>query len=139
MTTAPMNPLAGVSGPGKFAVRTDRLDMGSTGYGEGVQTADIKSGAALSTSPDVRGQAPSTFRESLGQSSQTPVTGMYDPTSRPNEPVTNGVDMGSGAGSSALMMTKTSTKLSDTLVAMLPYDDTGEIAILYQEALARGD
>ena len=26
----PMNPLAGVSGPGKYAVRTDNLQMGST-------------------------------------------------------------------------------------------------------------
>ena len=32
MTTAPMNPKAGVSGPGKYAVRTDKLEMGSTSY-----------------------------------------------------------------------------------------------------------
>ena len=38
MTTAPMNPLAGASGPGKYAVRSDKLTMGSTGYGEGVET-----------------------------------------------------------------------------------------------------
>jgi hypothetical protein len=38
MTTAPMNPKAGVSGPGKFSVRTDKLNMGSTSYGEGVET-----------------------------------------------------------------------------------------------------
>jgi hypothetical protein len=29
-------------------------------------------------------------------------------------------------------------KLSDTLAKMLPYDQTGEVAILYQNALARG-
>jgi hypothetical protein len=43
----PMNPIAGVSGPGKYAVRTDNLQMGSTAYGEGVDTAAIKSGAPL--------------------------------------------------------------------------------------------
>jgi hypothetical protein len=29
-------------------------------------------------------------------------------------------------------------KVSDSLAAMLPYDTTGEIGILYQQALARG-
>jgi hypothetical protein len=36
-------------------------------------------------------------------------------------------------------MKKVQVRLSDTLEAMLPYDTTGEIAILYQEALARGN
>jgi hypothetical protein len=30
-------------------------------------------------------------------------------------------------------------KQSEILVKLLPFDDTGEIAILYQEALARGN
>ena len=50
----PMNPKAGVSGPGKYSVRTDKLSMGSTAYGEGVETSAIKSGAPLSTTPDQR-------------------------------------------------------------------------------------
>jgi hypothetical protein len=29
-------------------------------------------------------------------------------------------------------------KLSNTLAKMLPYDQTGEIGILYQQAIARG-
>jgi hypothetical protein len=29
-------------------------------------------------------------------------------------------------------------KLSDTLAALLPYDQTGEITVLYQMALSRG-
>jgi hypothetical protein len=37
------------------------------------------------------------------------------------------------------MMNKSSVKLSDSLEAMLPYDTTGEIAVLYQEALAQGN
>jgi hypothetical protein len=31
-----MNPLAGPAGPGKFSTRTDKLELGSTAYGEGV-------------------------------------------------------------------------------------------------------
>ena len=136
MTTAPMNPKAGVSGPGKFSVRTDKLNMGSTSYGEGVETAAIKSGAPLGVTPDVKGQAPSKFREEL---TQAPVTELFAETTRPGEPVTAGIDMGPGAPAKALMMQKSITKTSDTLAKMLPYDTDGSIAILYQQAVARGD
>jgi hypothetical protein len=37
------------------------------------------------------------------------------------------------------MMQKNVIKLSDSLAQMLPYDTTGEIAVLYQEALAQGN
>jgi hypothetical protein len=36
-------------------------------------------------------------------------------------------------------MKKSSVKLSDTLAPMLAFDTTGEIGILYQDALSRGD
>ena len=136
MTTAPMNPLAGPSGPSKFSTRTDKLTMGSTGYGEGVETAAIKSGAPLGVTPDVKGQAPSKFREEL---TQAPVTELFAPTTRKGEPVTAGIDMGPGAPAKALMMQKSVTKTSDTLAKMLPFDTDGSIAILYQQAVARGD
>lgn len=88
MTTAPMNPIAGVSGPGKYSVRTDKLDLGSTAYGEGKATQEIKSGAPLAKTVNTR---PS-------------VTSLYAPTERPNEPITTGIDPGDGAGSDSLMM-----------------------------------
>lgn len=88
MTTAPMNPIAGVSGPGKYSVRTDKLDLGSTAYGEGKATQEIKSGAPLAKTANTR---PS-------------VTSLYAPTERPNEPITTGIDPGDGAGSDSLMM-----------------------------------
>lgn len=123
-------PLAGASGPGKFSKRTD---LPSAYYGEGVETAAIKSGAPLATTPDVRpSQAPAV-------PAQEPVTPLFAPTQRPDEPITTGIDRGLGAGSEALMMNKSIVKLSDTLAAMLPYDTTGEIAVLYQEALSRGN
>jgi hypothetical protein len=132
----PMNPLAGASGPGKYAVRSDKLTMGSTGYGEGVETQALKSGAPLGTTPDVRGQAPSKFREDL---TQAPVTELFAPSNRPAEPITAGIDLGAGAPAKALMMQKAITRTSDTLAKMLPYDTDGSIAILYQQAVARGD
>ncbi len=134
MTTAPMNPKAGVSGPGKFSVRTDKLEMGSKAYGEGVETQAIKSGAPLSKTADAVSGPQDRVRPE-----QTPLTGLYAETQRPDEPITSGIDMGPGPGSSALQMKKITNKLSDTLAQMLPFDTTGEIAILYQDALSRGN
>jgi hypothetical protein len=91
------NPVKGVSGPGKFAKRTD-LEVQSTGYGDKTQYQANKSGASLATAPKspMLSQAP--------RASSTPVTGLYDSTARPNEPVTQGVDAGAGAGPEALAM-----------------------------------
>ena len=136
MTTAPMNPKAGVSGPGKFAVRTDKLEMGSKAYGEGVETQAIQSGAPLAKTGDVRPARAGDVREAAGQE---PVTELFAPTTRPGEPITAGIDTGEGPGSNALMMRNQMTeKYSDTLAKLLPYDESGEIAILYQDMLARG-
>jgi hypothetical protein len=131
------NPVKGVSGPGKFSSRTDLPP--SSGYGDGVQTAEIVGGAPLASSPDVRG-ATNTQLRAAGQSAPAPLTPLFAPTQRPDEPITAGIDMGPGAGSDALMMKSlmAQDKLSNTLAKMLPYDQTGEIAVLYQQALARG-
>ena len=131
-----MNTLAGPAGPGKFSTRTDKLQMGSTAYGEGVETQAIKSGAPLAKTADIRPARAGDVREAV---TQAPVTELFAPTERPNEPITAGIDRGAGPGSSALMMAKSSEKLSDILVKMLPYDTDGSIGILYQDALARGN
>ena len=131
-----MNPLAGPAGPGKYSTRTDKLELGSTAYGEGVDTQAIKSGAPLAKTGDVRPARAGDVRQAA---TQAPVTELYAPTQRPNEPITAGIDMGAGPGSSALMMGKSSEKLSDVLVKMLPYDTDGSIGILYQDALSRGN
>ena len=131
-----MNPLAGPAGPGKFSTRTDQLQMGSKAYGEGVETQAIKSGAPLSKTPDVRPARAGDVREAAGQS---PLTELYAPSQRPGEPITAGIDMGAGPGANALMMQKSAIKLSDSLAQLLPYDTTGEIAVLYQTALSQGN
>ena len=131
-----MNPLAGPAGPGKFSTRTDNLEMGSTAYGEGVETQAIKSGAPLSKTADVRGARAGDVRQAAAQA---PITELYAPSERPGEPITSGIDMGPGVGSNAMMMRSQMTeKYSDTLAKLLPYDESGEIAILYQGMLARG-
>ena len=135
------NPMQGVSGPGKFAKRTD-LQYQSQAYGDGVAMQQHKSAAPLATSPDVRGATNTAVRQAAERSMVTPqeaMTPLYAPTQRPDEPITTGVAMGPGAGPEALSMGKATEKLSDVLVKMLPYDTDGSIAILYQDALARGN
>jgi len=127
-------PLAGAAGPGKFSKRTD---LPSQYYGEGVETASVKSGAPLAAT---RGVADNVGGRPAGAPAvSAPVTELFAPTERPTEPITAGIDRGPGPGSSALAMRTVSVKLSDALVKMLPYDTTGEIAVLYQDALSRGN
>jgi hypothetical protein len=128
------NPVKVVSGPGKFEKRTD-LQVQSTGYGDKAAYDANKSGAPVATAP----KSPMLSEAPQVPGGKPSIPGLYDPTNRPNEPITAGIDMGPGPGSSALGMQKVQVRLSDTLAAMLPFDTTGEIAVLYQEALARGN
>jgi hypothetical protein len=127
-------PLAGAAGPGKFSKRTD---LPSEYYGEGVETSAIKSGASLAST---RGVADNVGGRPAGAPAVAPVTELYAPTTRPDEPVTAGINMGAGPGAEALGMqaAQGSQKLSDILAKMLPYDTTGEVGVMYQNALVRG-
>lgn len=107
-------PLAGTSGPGKYSKRTDGMRLPSSEYGEGVETAEIQSGAPMART---QGSANQQLRKA-----PTPVIPLDAPTQRPEEPLTAGVDFGSGPGSSALMMNQTmdSTEDRDRLLSYLP-------------------
>jgi len=129
-----MNPLAGPSGPGKYATRTDKLSLGSTSYGD--DTAELNTAAPKSKT---RGVADDVGGRPSNPVMQTPVTPLFSETQNKTQDIMNGSDIGPGAGSKALMMKKSSVKTSDTLAPLLPYDTTGEIGILYQDALSRGD
>jgi hypothetical protein len=93
-------PLAGASGPGKFSKRTD-MNLDSTSYGEGQETAMLNTAAPKATT---RGVADNVGGRPSNPVAQTPITPLYAPSERPDEPVTNGIDMGDGAGSEALAM-----------------------------------
>ena len=127
-------PMAGVSGPGKFSKRTDGLSFESTEYGSGVENTANKAGAPLAKTPDVR----PTSRSEMGMA-PSQITPLYAPSERGDEPITAGIAMGPGPGPEVLGVNQMAQKTSDALVKMLPFDTTGEIAILYQQALARGD
>ena len=104
-------PLAGAAGPGKFSKRTD---LPSEYYGEGVETSAIKSGASLAST---RGVADNVGGRPAGAPAVAPVTELFAPTTRPEEPITAGIDSGAGPGSNALMMQSNfaQRKMSDIL------------------------
>ena len=133
------NPLVGVSGPSTYSKRTDvgtpEMKLGSIAYGEGKETQAIKSAEPLATTPDVTpSQAPTVSTQPT-----TAGVGLFDETQNPGEAITTGIDRGAGPGANSLALRKNTIKLSDSLAAMLPFDTTGEIAVLYQEALAQGN
>lgn len=132
------NPMRGVSGPGSYAKRTD-LAYKPDAYGEGVAYDAAKAGAPLekarkapllSESPVVPTGKP------VGSGSPTE---LFAPTAYPERDIMHGNAMGPGAGPEVLAGAKPVEKLSDTLVKMLPFDTDGSIAVLYQNALARGN
>ena len=127
-------PLAGASGPGKYSKRTD-MSLGSTAYGEGAETAALNTAAPKAETRGIADNVGGRPRESL-----TPVTPLFAATERADEPITTGVTPGDGAGPEALVMQSrfAQRKLSDILADMIPYDDTGDVAILYQQVIARG-
>ena len=127
-------PLAGASGPGKFSKRTD-MDLGSTAYGEGQETAMLNTAAPKSKTRGIADDVGGRPANPL-----TPVTPLFAPTQKPAEPITSGIAMGEGVGPEALMMQSkfAGRKTSDILADLIAYDETGDIAVLYQQALSRG-
>jgi len=130
------NPIRGVSGPGKFSVRTDL--PASQNYGDRKAMQEQIAGAPTARTPDVRGLPTGQVQAAAQAAQQPPVTELYAPTERPNEPITSGVAVGPGPGPEVMGYATQSEKLSDILSQMLPYDTDGEIAILYQQAVSRG-
>jgi hypothetical protein len=86
--------------------------------------AEDIAGASTSSKPSVK---PEPVADMVPPKPE-PLVGMFAPTQRPEEDVTTLAGPPKPAEG----------KLSDTLAALLPYDQTGEISVLYQMALSRG-
>lgn len=113
-----------IGGPGKFSVREDLPP--SDNYGDRKAMAEQIAGAATTGKPSAKPMP--TAEIAAGAAKATPLVGMFAPTQRPDE------DVMTAAGAPKPV----EGKLSDTLAALLPYDTTGEISVLYQMALSRG-
>lgn len=135
MAKEPVNPLAGVAGPGPFSTRTDQLNFQSDYYGQGVENKMLKEAAPLAKTPDVRGATATDVRQAA---TREPITELFAPSQRPDEPVTSGIDIGDGPTSAVLGARQQTESLSSILATMVQYDTNGEIAALYEQAVARG-
>jgi hypothetical protein len=135
MAEQPMNPLAGVAGPGPFSTRTDQLNFQSDYYGQGVENKMLKEAAPLAKTPDVRGATATEVRQAA---TREPITELFAPSQRKDEPITSGIDIGDGPTSAVLGARQQTESLSSILATMVQYDTNGEIAALYEQAVARG-
>jgi hypothetical protein len=111
-------PMAGVSGPGKFSKRTDGLSFQSTEYGSGVENAANKAGAPMARTPDVQAARGMDVRAAA---TQAPLTPLFAPTERPDEPITTGIPMGAGAGPEVLGINQPSADTDADRQRLLSY------------------
>jgi hypothetical protein len=108
---------AAVSGPGKFAKRTDnpQIEALASEYGEGTSMRDLRQGAPVqdprktTVQPDRGG----------GGSAPSPLAGFADPTTMPDVPITDGAALGPGAGPEALGLPQSSQAEARADVASL--------------------
>jgi len=130
-----------VSGPGSNSKRTDlnvskqpqRYMSGGT-YGEGKELLGLQQGADLSAGPGMVGgvgmSKPITRRQ--------PIEMLTAPTSRPNEPLSQGVDFGAGDGSEILNLPpKTQRTTTEILQQLLSVDESGFIASIINNGGSR--
>lgn len=101
----PNNP-APVSGPGAMSQRTDggptqsAKYMSGLPYGQGQAQMQQQTSAPMAGNPTAAAQVSA---NSAAQAPQMPPTiGMFEPTQRPDEPITAGMDFGPGPDSSVL-------------------------------------
>jgi len=128
----PNNP-APVSGPGRLSRRTDGgpMDkqpvraMPSDGqYGARKASVDAQSAAPMAAAqPAAQGPA---------------LAGIFDPTARPNEPITAGNVLGAGPGPEALKLPNSAPSLTSTLRRLSGVDTTGEVDYVLNMLNERG-
>lgn len=127
----PENP-APASGPGALSKRTDggpaqgAKYMSGMPYGE--NTYDQQTAAPMA------GKAPVPPTPQI--SMPTP---LMAPTERPEEPITSGVDIGSGPGSEAMgQLPNKSYSIVDTIKALIPFDPSGDAELIYRKLVDEG-
>lgn len=121
----PENP-APASGPGALSRRTDggpaqgAKYMSGMPYGE--NTMDQQTAAPMAGKPSVPSM------QSMPMEMPTP---LMAPSTRPNEPITSGIDIGDGPGSEILNLPNSEPTLASTIRKIAQFDPTGEAEMLY--------
>jgi hypothetical protein len=127
----PMNP-APVSPPGALSQRTDGGAVdGMTqpaqrysgfAYGENKALEDQQSGAPM-----------------MGMPSFADITPLSAPTTRPDEPLTSGINRGEGPGTEAMrMVPNRAPSLVDTIKHLVQFDPSGDAELIYRTLTDQG-
>jgi hypothetical protein len=134
----PSNP-APVSGPGALSRRTDGQGaryMAGGEYGEGQEMMDLQTSAPMSKAPEQpRMRQPRSSRQVVEEGMRP--TPLFAPTERPDEPITAGAPFGPGPSPAPRRRTPGRT-FASTLEKLLPFDQDGNIARMYDMAQRRG-
>ena len=113
-----------VSGPGALSQRTDMVNSDPNVYGDRKATQEIMSGAPMAKAQSVPAPAP--------------ITSLFAPTERPNEPVTTGNPLGPGAGPEILNLPARTFSATQILSRLAENDPTGEVEMILQDLSSRG-
>jgi hypothetical protein len=129
-----------VSGPSKFAKRTDkntskqpmRYMSGGT-YGSGGLMTE-QSGAPMAGKPNT-----SIPNVAYSPSMMESVVPLSAPTQRPDEPLSAGMSFGAGPGSEVLdLPMPEKPSLQNVLSELMKYDETGDVAQIYNSVINKG-
>ena len=133
----PSNP-APVSGPGALSKRTDGGAI--EGMSKPTQGPKYMSGLGYGKGGNMEQQQGATMVGNPVPSFAPPAVPLSAPTQRPNEPITQGVDVGPGAGSEAMLpMNNTFVKpASATMQRLAQFDPSGDTELLYRRLLDSG-
>lgn len=126
----PNNP-APVSGPGALSQRTDG---GATeGFTQGQATY---TGLPYGQNKEInqqQSQAP------MAAAAMPPILSLSEPSMRPDEPMTTGINMGAGAGREAMgQMPNYAPSLVDTIKHLTQFDSSGDAELIYRQLLDQG-
>jgi len=128
----PSNP-APVSGPGALSKRTDG------GAVEGMtQPPKYMAGLGYGKGGNMEQQTGAPIQGNDIPPTPMPNVSLSQPSMRPEEPITAGIDMGPGPSSAALRLPNTAISPSHTISQIAANDPTGESELLYRALLDRG-
>jgi hypothetical protein len=125
---APSNP-APISGPGALSQRTDggptqgAKYVSGLPYGQGQETFSNQVAAPMAGNPFTAMDMP---------------TELMAPTSRPNEPITSGIDIGEGPGSTSRRLPNQEPNILTIMQRLAENDPSGDSELIYNALLQRG-
>jgi len=114
-----------VSGPGALSQRTDMMTASNPNvYGDRKATEELMSAAPMAKAETM--------------STPSPVVGLFEPTTRPDEPITAGSPVGPGPGPEVLNNNIRTFNPTQILTRLAQNDPSGEVEMILRELSSKG-